>query len=293
MRKRATRRLLRSASSILLISMAFLASATDGTDDGRWIDLTHPFDATTVYWPTEKGFVLDRGPSGVTPRGYFYSANRFEAAEHGGTHIDAPIHFHADGHAVDQVEIDRLVGEAVVVDVSQACSRDVDYQVTADDLVAWERRSQRRLSDVIVILRTGLARHWPDRLRYLGTEGEGPAAVASLHFPGLAPEAATWLVTERRPKAVGIDTASIDHGPSTHFGAHVALCGANVPIFENLAPLERLPEQGAWIVALPMKIAGGSGGPLRIVARLPETPSRAGEPQVPGGARLPTPSGRP
>jgi kynurenine formamidase len=117
--------------------------------------------------------------------------------------------------------------------------------------------------------RTGWAARWADRERYLGTAAKGPEAVKALRFPGLAPEAAKWLVEHRRVKAVGIDTASIDHGPSTLFGAHVTLCTANVPIFENVAALERLPEHGAFIAALPMKIAGGSGGPLRIVARLP------------------------
>jgi kynurenine formamidase len=259
---------------LALLLAAGLSSAAAGGQaaTGRWVDLTHPFDARTIYWPTEKGFLLERGQSGVTPGGYFYSANRFTAAEHGGTHVDAPIHFHAGRHTVDEIAIDRLVGEALVVDVAAACAADTDYEVTADDLVAWEERHGRRLSDGIVLLRTGHARHWPDRTRYLGTDGQGPEAAKRLHFPGLAPDAAKWLVGERRPKAVGIDTASIDHGPSTHFGAHVALCGANVPIFENLAALDCLPEVGAFVVALPMKIAGGSGGPLRIVARLPDGP---------------------
>jgi kynurenine formamidase len=278
---------------LLIVFLAVgLPAAAGGETGARWIDLTHPFDSGTIYWPTEKGFQLERGASGLTPGGYFYSANRFVAAEHGGTHLDAPIHFHADRHTVDQIEIDRLVGEAVVVDVTHACGgttggkrtdqgRGIDYEVTADDLVAWEARHGRRLSGVIVLLRTGHARHWPDRTRYLGTDGRGPEAVKRLHFPGLAPDAAKWLVGERRPKAVGIDTASIDHGPSTHFGAHVALCGANVPIFENLAGLDALPEEGAFVVALPMKIAGGSGGPLRIVARLPEPAPERTEPSDP------------
>jgi kynurenine formamidase len=98
---------------------------------------------------------------------------------------------------------------------------------------------------------------------------KGPEAVPLLRFPGLAPEGAKWLVEHRRVKAVGIDTASIDHGPSTLFGSHVALCMADTPIFENLAGLDPLPEEGAFVVALPMKIAGGSGGPLRIVAWVP------------------------
>jgi kynurenine formamidase len=236
---------------------------------GEWVDLTHAFDASTIYWPTEKGFLFEKGDNGPTARGYYYAANRFASAEHGGTHLDAPIHFHDDRHTVDAVEIDRLCGEAVVIDVRKACEADPDYEITPGDLFAWEERTGRRLVDVIVLLRTGWSARWPDRLRYLGTEKRGPEGVADLHFPGLAPEAAKWLVEHRRPKAVGIDTASIDHGPSTHFGAHVTLCGGNVPIFENVGDLARLPETGAFVAALPMKIAGGSGGPLRIVARLP------------------------
>lgn len=237
---------------------------------GRWVDLTHSFDAATIYWPTEKGFQLERGNNGPTPRGYYYAANRFTTAEHGGTHLDAPRHFAEGKHTTDQVEPERLVGEAVVIDVTAKCAADPVYEVTADDLVAWEEEHGRQLVDVIVLLRTGWARRWGDREAYLGTAATGPEAVPQLRFPGLAPEAAKWLVEHRRVKAVGIDTASIDHGPSTLFGSHVALCSANTPIFENVADLAAIPAAGAFVVALPMKIAGGSGGPLRILARLPD-----------------------
>lgn len=236
----------------------------------RWIDLTHPFDADTVFWPTEKGFVLETGNNGVTAKGYYYAANRFASAEHGGTHLDAPRHFSADGQTVDQVPVERFVGEAAVIDVSARCAADADYEITTDDLVAWEGAERRQLVDVIVLLRTGWAARWPDRRSYLGTDLRGTDGVANLHFPGLAPEAARWLVEQRRVKAVGIDTASIDRGRSTHFESHRALCGANVPVFENVAALDGVPAAGAFVAALPMKIAGGSGGPTRIVARLPE-----------------------
>ena len=237
---------------------------------GRWIDLTHAFDAGTIYWPTEKGFLFEPGRNGPTPKGYYYAANRFTTAEHGGTHLDAPRHFAEAGHTADQIEVERLVGEAAVIDVTRQCAADPVYEVTSDDLVAWERSHGRQLVDVIVLLRTGWAAKWGDREAYLGTAATGPDAVAQLRFPGLAPEAAQWLVDHRRPKAVGIDTASIDHGPSTLFGSHVALCTGNVPIFENLADLGPLPAEGAFVAALPMKIAGGSGGSLRVVARLPD-----------------------
>ena len=237
---------------------------------GKLIDLTHAFDATTIYWPTEQGFRLEAGKNGVTEKGYYYSANRFATAEHGGTHLDAPIHFAAERHTADQVELERLIGEAAVIDVTKACAANPDYQITVGDLRAWEEQQQRKLDEVIVLLRTGWSRFWPERLRYLGTETLGPDAVAELHFPGLSAEAAKWLVEQRNIKAVGIDTASIDYGQSTHFETHVIFCTHNLPIFENVANLDQLPADRSLVIALPIKIAGGSGGPLRIIAIVPE-----------------------
>ncbi len=232
----------------------------------RIIDLTHPFDGRTIYWPTESGFQFIRGPAGITAKGYYYAANRFAGAEHGGTHIDAPIHFFQDRQTVDQIPLTRLVGEAVVVDVTRACAENRDYQIDVGDFRRWETDHQRQLVDVIVLLRTGWGRYWNDRARYLGTDQTGPAAVADLHFPGLAPAAARWLVEHRAIKCIGIDTPSIDYGQSQQFQSHVTLFQHNVPAMENVANLEKLPSQGATVVALPMKIGGGSGGPLRIIA---------------------------
>jgi kynurenine formamidase len=248
------------------------AAAVASFPTGRLIDLTHPFDEQTIYWPTESGFLLERGNNGVTEKGYYYAANRFRAAEHGGTHVDAPIHFFDQRHTVEQIELQRLLGEAAVIDVSAKCQANRDYEISVSDLRAWEEAQGRQLVDLIVLLRTGWSRRWPDREAYLGTSGRGPEAVADLHFPGLSAEAARWLAESRSPKAVGIDTASIDHGQATHFPSHIVLCEHNIPGFENISNLDQLPQQGAYIVALPMKIAGGSGAPLRILAILPATP---------------------
>lgn len=234
---------------------------------GKMIDLSHAYGPDTLYWPTdEKGFQFERGNNGRTPKGYYYAANRFSTAEHGGTHLDAPIHFAEGKPTADQVKLERLAGEAVVVDVTAACAKDPDYQIGIADLHAWEERNKRQLVDVILLLKTGWGERWPDRERYLGTPRSGPDTLAELHFPGLAPEAARWLVEHRAVKSIGIDTASIDYGQSKMFETHVICCEHEVPIFENVADLDGLPEQGSWVVALPMKIAGGSGGPLRIVA---------------------------
>ena len=206
---------------------------------------------------------------GVTPLGYYYAANNFATSEHGGTHIDAPVHF-AKGHrSVEQIPLDQLVGEAMVVDVTAASASQPDYRVTIDDFTAWERTNGELPAASIVLIRTGYSRFWPDAARYLGTAERGEAAVAKLHFPGLHPDAAKWLAETRRVKAVGLDTASIDYGQSTMYETHRILYERDVPAFENLASLDRLPARGAFIVALPMKIKGGTGAPLRAMAIVP------------------------
>ncbi|MDG2385432.1 MAG: cyclase family protein [Pirellulaceae bacterium] len=237
------------------------------------IDLTHSFDENTIFWPTEEGFQLEQGPAGFTQTGYFYAANRFRLAEHGGTHIDAPIHFFAGGKTVDEIPLHRLIGDAVIIDVTEACKNDRDYQIGINDFRKWETTHERQLVDVIVLLRTGFGRHWPDREKYLGTAIRGEEAVRQLHFPGLSPDAAKWLVENRMIKAIGIDTASIDHGQSTSFGSHVTLFEKNIPAFENVANLDELPLEGFNIIALPMKIRTGTGGPLRIIALLDSSPA--------------------
>lgn len=236
----------------------------------KLVDLSHALEAETIFWPTEKGFVLEKEFEGVTENGYFYAANKFSSPEHGGTHIDAPRHFSADGLSVDQIPLNQLTGPAILVDVSDHCAKDRDYLVSISDFERWEKRNGPIPPEAIVLLRTGFGKFWPDRLRYLGTEERGVAAVAKLSFPGLGPEAAQWLVEKRKLKAVGLDTASIDRGRSKLFESHRVLAKNNVPIFENLAGLEALPHTGFTVFALPTKIKGGSGAPLRIMAALPE-----------------------
>jgi len=257
------------ASAIVFVFWMPSAFAQTNSPE-RLIDLTHPFDAQTIYWPTEAGFKLERGKAGVTDQGYYYVANRFTCAEHGGTHIDAPRHFAEHGQTVDEIPIERLVGPAVCVDVSQKCLADPDYQVSVEDFTDWEQAHGKSLEDKIVLIRTGFGRYWPDRQKYLGTAEQGRAAVAKLHFPGLDAAAADWLISRRRVRMVGIDTASIDHGQTRTYPTHVRLFRDNVPALENVAQLDRLPAAGFTIAALPMKIAGGSGGPCRIVAILDE-----------------------
>ena len=256
----------RTVAAVVALVLPALAGAFD-LEGARLLDLTHPFDSRTVYWPTAKPFTLAPVAAGMTPGGYWYAANDFCAAEHGGTHLDAPIHFAAERWTADEIPLDRLVGPAVVVDVSERAARDPDTLLTRADLAACEARDGRIPDGAVVLVRTGWDRFWDDRGRYLGSTAAGDTA--HLHFPGVSAEAAEWLTTARRLRSIGIDTASIDHGPSRDFRAHRVLTNANVPVFENLAGLAALPRRGATFIGLPMKIRGGSGGPLRAIAVLP------------------------
>ena len=236
---------------------------------GEVIDLSHVYDGSTIFWPTSDTFRLEKVTEGITPGGYYYAANNFFTSEHGGTHLDAPVHFAQGKQTVDQLPLTRLMGPAAVIDVTGQSDRDADYQVTVADIQQAEARDGQIQPDAIVLIRTGFSRRWPDAARYLGTAERGPDAVAKLHFPGLHPDAARWLVENRQFRAIGIDTASIDYGQSTQYESHRTLFEREIPAFENLAALDRLPLRGATIVALPMKIGGGSGAPLRAIAILP------------------------
>jgi kynurenine formamidase len=235
---------------------------------GTVVDLTHTFDSGTIYWPTEPLFKHALYAEGMTERRYWYAAGRLATAEHGGTHIDAPYHFWEDGAKVDAIPLERLIGPGVVVDVSASCAEDRDYLVTVDDFRRWEERNGRIPEGAIVLLKTGFGAYWPDRERYMGTAERGTEAVPKLHFPGLHPDAARWIATERTIAVIGLDTPSIDHGPSKEFASHVALFEHGIPALENVANLDRLPEKGFTVIALPMKIRGATGGPTRIVALL-------------------------
>ncbi|UNY98834.1 cyclase family protein [Zhouia spongiae] len=235
----------------------------------RIIDLTHPFSDETVYWVTAREFELEEVAKGQTDNGYFYAANNFSTAEHGGTHIDAPIHFYETGQTVDEIPLDNLIGQAIKVNVTGKAKNNPDYQVSIEDFKNWEQKHQMLIPDkCIIILETGFGSYYPDKQKYLGTLNRGPDAVKELHFPGLSPEAATWLTDKRNIKAIGLDTPSIDYGQSQDFKSHVVLMSKNIPVFENVANVDKLPESDFQIIALPIKIKGGSGGPLRIIALL-------------------------
>ena len=234
----------------------------------QMVDMSHTFDETTIYWPTDKNFRWEKNRWGPSPNGYWYASANYAASEHGGTHLDSPVHFAEGGKTTDQISLDRLVGEALVVDVREKCAANRDYLLTADDLKGWEKQYGPIKPGTILVVRTGWGKHWPDKKAYLGTDQAGD--VANLHFPGIGADAAEFLAKERMIVGLAIDTPSLDHGPSKDFKAHRILNAAGIYGIENLASAELLPVRGAALIALPMKIKGGSGGPVRVMAILPD-----------------------
>lgn len=249
------------------VAVASSPRANAVLDESKIIDLTYSFDEKTVYWPTAKPFRLERDSWGKSSDGDWYASASYMASEHGGTHLDSPIHFAEGKSTADEIPIGRLIAPAAVIDISKACAANRDYLLSVADIKGWERRHGRIADGAIVLVRTGWGRFWPDRKNYLGSDA--PGDTANLHFPGISREAAEFLARERRIDGVGIDTASLDFGQSKDFIAHRILNGANIYGLENVANLERVPEVGATLIALPMKIKGGSGGPVRIIALLP------------------------
>ncbi|MFN2426759.1 MAG: cyclase family protein [Candidatus Binatia bacterium] len=235
----------------------------------RFVELTHPFNTNTVYWPTTpSGFAYAPISNGRTEGGWFYSAGAFQAPEHGGTHMDAPVHFKEGGVTLDKVPLSRLIAPVVVIDVESGAAMSPDYELALSDILSFEARHGPITKGTIVLMRTGWSKRWPDKREYLGDDTPGEAS--NLHFPGFGEAAMRILVQQRGVAAVGLDTASLDPGKSGDFMAHRVAAEAGVPGFENLTNLDQIPARGAWLMALPMLIEGGSGGPLRAVAMVPE-----------------------
>ncbi|XP_033647469.1 isatin hydrolase-like [Asterias rubens] len=255
-----------SSVALLLVSRNALA-----LEKGEILDMSYDFGETTLYWPGG-GFdftITVRGPDGTVP---WYEENKFAAAEHGGTHLDAPAHFSEGKLRVHEIPISKLVGPAVRVDISKQASNNRNYQLTTKDLHDWEGINGKIPDGCLLFVYTGWGAFYPDRLSYFGSTRDDTylddQGNSLYQFPGIAPEAASWLVSNRQISGIGIDTPSVDYGQSLDFLAHRNLLAANVYGMENVANLDKLPTTGARVHALPMKIRGGSGAPLRIFAML-------------------------
>ena len=259
---------------LLVVSIAMLLSGplhAFDLADYRMVDLSHAYGEHTLYWPTSptafQKKTLAYGMTGDTADSYFYSAYTVSTPEHGGTHIDAPVHFAEGGLSTEQIALDKLIAPAVVIDISAKAAEDRNYRLSAKDVLDFEENYELIAAGSIVLVRTDWSRHWPDAMAYLGDDTPGDAS--NLQFPGIGEDATRLLTEDRKVAMIGIDTASIDYGKSQDFMAHRIGAAQGVANLENLTKLAELPPVGSVVMALPMKVEGGSGGPVRVVALVP------------------------
>jgi kynurenine formamidase len=231
--------------------------------DAKLLDLTYPLNDTSPFWPGDnyEPFKL-RTIATIEKNGVLSKA--FAMPEHFGTHLDAPCHFERDRPSVDEIRSEELFAPGVVIDVTMQAESDADYRLMSSDIETWEKSHGRIPDRAIVLLRTGWGRFWDKVVRYRNQDATG-----QMHFPGFSAEATRWLIKERQVRAIGIDTLSIDHGPSKDFVVHHVINGAGRYALENLAHLEKLPERDFFLIVAPIKIETGSGGPTRVLAVLP------------------------
>jgi kynurenine formamidase len=255
---------------LVVLFIGFFAGASLHTYDFKLLDMTYPFDETTIYWPTAKSFKLEKVFWGFTEGGWWYASNNYSASEHGGTHVDAPIHFAKNGRTVDQIPLGEWIGPAVKIDVTEKCEKNRDYLLSIDDIKKWEKKYGKIPEGAWVIMYTGIdTKYYPDKKKVLGTDKTGEEALPELSFPGFSPESVEFLIKERKIIGIAIDTPSIDYGKSKDFKAHQILFGADKPALENIANLDKLPPSGAVLYVIPMLIKNGTGAPARVFAIIP------------------------
>jgi kynurenine formamidase len=243
----------------LILTGLLIAQLTTQTAAPRVIDLGHAISAGDPSWDGKPAF--ERTVVATFEKDG-YAAGKVTVEEHFGTHLDAPAHFARNGSTVDQIPADRLYRPGVCINVAAQAARDPDYRVTLADVQGFEARAGTIPEGAVVLVATGWDRFWPDRSRYMN-EKDGVK-----HFPGLSVEAVRHLAQTRHVAGIGIDTPSIDYGPSTGFEAHKVSMPLGVYHIENAAKLTTLPASGFMVVVAPIDIAGGSGGPTRIFAIL-------------------------
>ncbi|XP_066140343.1 kynurenine formamidase-like isoform X2 [Euwallacea fornicatus] len=228
-------------------------------------DLTWNFSNDTIYWIKSRPFELTKR-NYVVGDEYAYSANEFCAAEHGGTHFDAPYHFFQQGLKVSEVDVSKLYTKGALIDLtieSQQLGRNSRLRVK--HLENWEATNGPFENGTVLLVKFGRSKYWTNRSLYLDLEEE------TLNFPGFSNEAAKWIVDSGKFYGVGLDTPSVDPGNTTDFYVHQLLARNSLYILENVKLLEDLPEKGFTLIVAPMKIQDGTGAPLRLFAVLPDT----------------------
>jgi kynurenine formamidase len=232
----------------------------------RVVDLSYAINDHLPPWPGDTKSFEARPNANIERDGYF--TRSFWMLEHYGTHLDAPAHFPPGKTTVDQIPVERLIGPAAVLDVSNVSAgktaESADYRLPVGRVKQWESVHGTIPAGAIVLLRTGCASMWPDAARYRNLDSAG-----TMHFPGFSVEAVQYLIS-KHISGIGADAMSVDPGDSKDYAVHHLALGSDLYQIENLADLSTVPEAGAWLIVAPIKLEGGSGGPCRVFALVPD-----------------------
>lgn len=252
------RRVFAAATALVATAVAPSAVLAAPRPARRVVDLTHTMSGDFPTFDSAPGIAM-RKLKDLKKDGY--SLYQWQLIEHSGTHLDAPIHFSEAGIAVEQIPADTLVVPLAVINVADKAAKNPDYQLSRSDLAAWERRHGRLPDNACVAMNSGWARHVADKAKYVGKDAGGV-----MHFPGFAPDAAAWLIKQRKVAGLAVDTLSLDHGASKDFKTHVLWLGSGRWGLENVAGLDRVPAAGATLVVGLAKVKGATGAPARLFA---------------------------
>jgi len=240
----------------------------------KYFDLSYSFDKDTIYFPGQLQYELHMDYVNISKPGFTYSAYSFCMGEHGGTHLDAPYHFDVTGWTVDQIPANNLIDvPAVLIDVEKKVNelkRPHEFLLDVNHIEAHEQSHGFIPSGSVVLINTGWSKFWPNKIEYLGWDNS-TSSEGILSFPGISGDAAKFLAKDRKIIGIGLDTASIDHGSSVAFPAHVVLAKEQIYNLENVANLNTLASEikedcQLRLFVLPLKIVGGTGAPARILA---------------------------
>lgn len=231
------------------------AAMADG--HGSVMDMTHTYDGEFPTFFNEPGIGYEQVFNWDEHK---FNLFKLTINEHTGTHIDAPLHFSENGTSVDEIAVGNLIVPLCIIDIRERAAADADAQVTPNDLQAWIDANGDIPDRACVAMNSG----WASKVGsdgYRNADGDG-----GLHFPGFHIEATQMLLEQTSAAAMGVDTLSLDHGPSGDFATHYAWLPSGRYGIENLAGLDQVPAAGATLVVGAPKHKGGTGGPARVFA---------------------------
>lgn len=222
------------------------------------VDLTHTLSPAFPTFFGVPGITIEKR---YTLKKDGANVNWWHVVEHAGTHVDTPLHYSDSGASAATIPVEQLVVPLAVVDVAAKAAQNADYALSRQDLEEWEAKHGRLPDNCCVAMHSGWAQHVGNAAKFTGKDAAGV-----MHFPGIHPTAAEWLIRERRVAGLAVDTLSLDHGPSRDFKTHTIWLPSGRWGIENIANLDKVPPTGATLVVGLPKVKDASGAPARIFA---------------------------